>query len=263
LASIKKGETILDLGCGAGFDCFLASKEISETGKVIGVDITPEMVKKAKQNAKIGNYNNIEFKIGEIENLPIQDNSIDLIISNCVINLSNQKEKVFEEAYRVLKPGGRMMISDIILLKELPDFVKNSVEGYIACLAGAVLKENYINAATLAGFKEIQITNEALQYINNFPLFNDQEYYQYLYFGFPDFEMVIENDKGAESYKYYYINKYYNLLLYHLICLRQIKNDYKQVKKLILGSILKEDNYYNYSQNKKTIKELYYFVNSD
>ena len=161
LASIKKGETILDLGSGAGFDCFLASRETGETGKVIGVDITPEMVAQAKKNAEKGNYKNVEFKVGEIENLPIENDSVDLIISNCVINLSNQKEQVFKEAFRVAKQKGRIMISDIILLNDLPDYVKNSVEGHIACLAGAVRKEDYINAITKAGFTDISIDKEA------------------------------------------------------------------------------------------------------
>jgi SAM-dependent methyltransferase len=161
LASIKKGETILDLGSGAGFDCFLASRETGETGKVIGVDITPEMVLLAQKNAEKGKYKNVEFKVGEIENLPIENNSVDLIISNCVINLSNQKERVFEEAFRVAKPNGRIMISDIILLNDLPDYVKNSVEGHIACLAGAVRKEHYIYAISKAGFENISIDKEA------------------------------------------------------------------------------------------------------
>ncbi len=161
LASIKKGETILDLGSGAGFDCFLASGQTGETGNVIGVDITPEMVLQAQKNAEKGNYKNVVFKIGEIENLPVQSDSIDLIISNCVINLSNQKERVFEEAFRVAKPGGRIMISDIILLKDLPDYVKNTVEGHIACLAGAVTKEHYLAAITKAGFTHIGIDKQA------------------------------------------------------------------------------------------------------
>ncbi len=161
LASIKKGDTILDLGSGAGFDCFLASRETGETGKVIGVDITPEMVAQGNKNAKKGNYKNVEFKIGEIENLPVKSDSIDLIISNCVINLSNQKEQIFKEAFRVTKPNGRIMISDIILLNDLPDYVKNSVEGHIACLAGAIRKEEYINAITKAGFNEINIDKQA------------------------------------------------------------------------------------------------------
>jgi SAM-dependent methyltransferase len=161
LASIKKGETILDLGSGAGFDCFLASRETGETGKVIGVDITPEMVAQAIKNAKKGNYKNVEFKIGAIENLPVENDSVDLIISNCVINLSNQKEQVFREAFRVTKPKGRIMISDIILLCDLPDYVKNSVEGHIACLAGAVRKEDYIKAIAKAGYTKISIDKEA------------------------------------------------------------------------------------------------------
>jgi arsenite methyltransferase len=161
LASIKKGETILDLGSGAGFDCFLASRETGETGKVIGVDITPEMVAQAQKNATKGNYKNVEFKVGEIENLPVESNSVDLIISNCVINLSNQKEQVFKEAFRVAKPNGRIMISDIILLTELPDYVKNSVEGHIACLSGAVTKDDYINAISKAGFTDIRIDKQA------------------------------------------------------------------------------------------------------
>jgi SAM-dependent methyltransferase len=160
LASIKKGETILDLGSGAGFDCFLASRETGEAGKVIGVDITPEMVAQAKKNAEKGNYKNVEFKIGEIEDLPVESNSIDLIISNCVINLSNQKELVFKEAFRVAKTNGRMMISDIILLNDLPHYVKKSVEGHIACLAGAVRKEDYITAIRKVGFTEISIDKE-------------------------------------------------------------------------------------------------------
>lgn len=160
IASIIKGETILDLGSGAGFDCFLAAIETGETGKVIGVDITPEMVFLAQKNADKGNYKNVEFIIGAIEKLPVESDSIDLIISNCVINLSNQKEKVFEEAFRVVKQNGRIIISDIILLKELPDYVKNSVEGHIACLSGAVTKEHYIDAILKAGFVDIKITKQ-------------------------------------------------------------------------------------------------------
>ena len=159
-AQIKEGDTVIDLGSGAGFDCFLASRETGDTGKVIGVDITPEMVAQAKKNAEKGKYKNVEFKIGEIENLPIETNSIDLIISNCVINLSNQKEQIFKESFRVLKPNGRIMISDIILLNDLPKYVKNSFEGHIACLAGAVRKEDYINAISKAGFTEINIDKQ-------------------------------------------------------------------------------------------------------
>lgn len=160
LASIQQGETILDLGSGAGFDCFLAAKETGETGQVIGVDFTPEMITQANKNAKSGNYDNVEFKLGEIEDLPIENNTIDLIISNCVINLSDQKDQIFKEAFRVAKPNGRLMISDVILLKELPDYVMKSVEGHIACLSGTVSKEDYINGIKNAGFKDVKIDKE-------------------------------------------------------------------------------------------------------
>ena len=160
LASIQPGEIVLDLGSGAGFDCFLAAEATGEIGNVIGIDITPEMVKKAKQNAQKGNYKNVEFNLGDIESLPIEDNTIDLIISNCVINLSNRKEQVFKEAFRVAKPNGRLMISDIILLNELPEYVKNSVEGHIACLSGAVRIDDYLKAIANAGFVDIRIDKQ-------------------------------------------------------------------------------------------------------
>lgn len=158
LASLKPGETVLDLGSGAGFDAFLAANQVGKTGYVIGIDMTPEMIEKAKNNAK--NYSNVEFRLGEIEKLPVEDNSIDAIISNCVINLSPDKEQVFKEAYRVLKPGGRLMISDIVLLKELPEEIMNSDEAYIGCIAGAVLKDKYIGLMKQAGFKEVKIISE-------------------------------------------------------------------------------------------------------
>lgn len=161
LASLKQGETVLDLGSGAGFDCFLAANKVGNNGKVIGIDMTQEMLEKARENAKKGNYKNVEFRLGEIEKLPVEDNSIDVIISNCVINLSPDKAKVFMEAFRVLKPGGRLMVSDIVLLKELPDFIKNSIEAYIGCLSGAILKEQYINAIKRAGFQDIKIIDES------------------------------------------------------------------------------------------------------
>jgi ubiquinone/menaquinone biosynthesis C-methylase UbiE len=161
ILSLKEGDIVLDLGSGAGFDAFLASKKVGKTGRVIGVDMTPEMVKKAGENAKKGNYTNVEFRLGEIEKLPVEDNSVDAIISNCVINLSPEKQKVFEEAFRVLKPGGRLIVSDLVLVKELPDSVKQSVEAYIGCLAGAVMKDEYIRFIENAGFGDIRIVNQS------------------------------------------------------------------------------------------------------
>ena len=159
-ASLKEGEAVLDLGSGAGLDCFLAANKVGRTGRVIGVDMTPDMIKKAEELRKRGPYQNVEFKLGEIEDLPLADNSVDVVISNCVINLSPDKRQVFREAFRVLKPGGRLMISDIVLLKELPDCVKNSVEAYVGCVGGAILKEEYISAITKAGFQQIKVIDE-------------------------------------------------------------------------------------------------------
>ena len=161
LASLKKGEVVLDLGSGAGFDCFLAANIVGKGGKVIGVDMTPEMIEKARENARQGGYQNVEFRLGEIENLPTADNSIDVIISNCVINLSPEKDRVFREAFRILKPGGRLMVSDIVLLNKLPDSIKKSVAAYIGCVAGASLKDEYLENIKAAGFKEAAVVDEA------------------------------------------------------------------------------------------------------
>ena len=168
LASLKEGERVLDLGSGAGFDCFLAAKKVGAKGKVIGVDMTPEMLDKARANATKGKYNNVEFRLGEIENLPVADNSIDVIISNCVINLAPNKKRVFEEAFRVLAPNGRIMVSDIVLLKPLPKPVQESVEAYAGCIAGAEIKDHYLDDIRKAGFKDIKILDEKtypLEYI--------------------------------------------------------------------------------------------------
>jgi arsenite methyltransferase len=161
LASLKEGETVLDLGSGAGFDSFLAAQKVGQKGKVIGVDMTPEMIEKARENASKEDYRNVEFRVGEIENLPLDDNTADAVISNCVINLSPDKARVFREAFRVLKPGGRLMISDIVLLKELPDHVKDSIQAYIGCLSGAVMKDEYITLIQRAGFQDVKILGEA------------------------------------------------------------------------------------------------------
>jgi arsenite methyltransferase len=160
LASLKEGEKVLDLGSGAGFDCFLASKKVGKNGKVIGVDMTPEMLDKARANANKGKYTNVEFRLGEIENLPVADSSVDVIISNCVINLSTNKKRVFEEAFRVLTPNGRLMVSDIVLLKELPKAVQQDMEAYAGCIAGAEIKDRYLAMMKKAGFKEVAVLQE-------------------------------------------------------------------------------------------------------
>jgi arsenite methyltransferase len=162
IASLQDGETVLDLGSGAGFDCFLAAARVGANGRVIGVDMTPEMVAKAQENARKGSYANTEFRLGEIENLPVEDNCVDVIISNCVINLSPDKQKVFKEAFRVLKPGGRLMVSDIVLKTELPEFIRNSIIAYVGCLSGAVLKHEYLAGIEAAGFDDVQVLGETV-----------------------------------------------------------------------------------------------------
>jgi len=159
LGEIKEGITVLDLGSGAGFDCFLAAKKVGKKGKVIGVDMTPRMIQKARENAKKYGYKNVEFKLGDIENLPVEDNSVDAIISNCVINLSPDKSKVFKEAYRALRKGGKIFVSDMVLLKPLTEMQKND-NGLIAgCVGGAVLKEEYLRLIKEAGF-DVEILSE-------------------------------------------------------------------------------------------------------
>jgi len=160
LASLIEGETVVDLGSGPGFDSFLAARRVGQTGRVIGVDMTPEMLDKARENARKGGFENVEFRLGEIEHLPIADNSADAIISNCVINLVPDKKAVFADAFRILKPGGRLMVSDIVLLKELPQAVKESVAAYVGCVAGASIKADYIGAIEKAGFDPVEVIEE-------------------------------------------------------------------------------------------------------
>ena len=167
LASLRKGETVLDLGSGAGFDCFLAAKRVGKSGKVIGVDMTPEMIDKARENARKGKYSNVEFRLGEIENLPVADGLADVVISNCVINLSPDKKRVFEEAFRVLKPNGRLMVSDIVLMKRLPEIIRKNVQAYIGCLSGAEKKDLYLKTIENAGFRDVTVVEE-----NFFPIEN-------------------------------------------------------------------------------------------
>ena len=160
LAGLKPGETVLDLGSGAGIDCFLAAGRVGPKGRVIGVDMTPEMLDKARENARQAGTSNVEFRLGEIENLPAADSSVDIIISNCVINLSTDKPRVFREAFRVLRPGGRLMVSDLALKKPLPKAVRESVDAYVACVAGALVKEDYLDAIRKAGFKDVAVVSE-------------------------------------------------------------------------------------------------------
>ncbi len=160
LAGLREGETVLDLGSGAGFDCFLAAQRVGPKGRVIGVDMTPEMVARARENARKGTFSNVEFYLGEIEHLPIADASVDAVISNCVINLSPDKAAVFREAYRVLRPGGRLLVSDIVLLHPLLDVVRQSMEAYVACVAGASLRNEYLNAIREAGFQDVCVVGE-------------------------------------------------------------------------------------------------------
>jgi SAM-dependent methyltransferase len=162
LAGLKEGETVLDLGSGAGFDCFLAAAKVGNSGKVIGVDMTPEMIEKASINAEKHGVKNVEFRLGDIETLPVEDNSIDVVISNCVINLSPDKEKVFHEVYRVLKPGGRVAISDIALRKELPLKIMESINAYIGCISGAEPVDDYKSIVQSAGLKNVTITEKGV-----------------------------------------------------------------------------------------------------
>jgi len=164
LAELKEGETVLDLGSGTGIDVFLASKKVGSKGLAIGVDMTKEMVKKARKIAKKYGYTNVEFKLGEIENLPIEDNSVDVVISNCVINLCIDKLKAFKEAYRVLKPRGRLMISDLVTNGELPEEVKENLDAWAECIAGAMEKNEYLKVIKEAGFKNITVTSEKPYY---------------------------------------------------------------------------------------------------
>lgn len=165
LASPTEGEIVLDMGAGGGFDCFLASSRVGASGKVIGVDITSEMVDRARANARKGGYINIDFRQGDLENMPVADTYVDVVISNCAINLIPNKTMAFREAFRVLKPGGRLAVSDVVLTRELPEFVKSSSKAYIGCLAGAIMKDEYLNIIKGVGFSEVTVVAES-----NFPI---------------------------------------------------------------------------------------------
>jgi SAM-dependent methyltransferase len=160
LASLQPGETVLDLGSGAGFDCFLAAREVGAVGHVVGVDMTPEMVEKARDNVTKNDATNVEFRLGEIEHLPVADGTIDVVISNCVVNLSPDKQQVFHEAYRVLRPGGRLAISDVVLTAELPDDVHADPESVASCVAGASPVPEVKRLLSAAGFEEVRIETD-------------------------------------------------------------------------------------------------------
>ena len=159
-AGIKKGATVLDLGSGAGNDCFVARAEVGETGKVIGIDFSEAMLEKARKNAEKMGYNNVSFRQGDIEDMPIGGNSIDVVISNCVLNLLPNKDKIFHEIFRVIKPGGHFCISDIVLMGQLPDSLKEVAEFYAGCVSGAIQKSDYLGEIANAGFEKIEIRKE-------------------------------------------------------------------------------------------------------
>jgi len=158
LAMLRAGEVVLDLGSGGGFDCFLAARQVGERGRVIGVDMTPQMVSKARTNAEKGGYPNVEFRLGEIENLPVADGVVDVILSNCVINLSPDKARVFAEAYRVLKPGGRLAIADVVAFAELPQQARQDLALYTGCVAGAATVVEVQRMLLESGFAEVGVT---------------------------------------------------------------------------------------------------------
>jgi len=157
IAALQPGEVVLDLGSGGGFDCFLAARHVGPNGRVIGVDMTPEMISKARENAAKGDYGNVDFRLGEIEHLPVADSSVDVILSNCVINLSPDKPQVYREAFRVLRPGGRLAISDVVAVKPLPAKVKSSLDAHCGCIAGAALVSDLEQVLADIGFADVQV----------------------------------------------------------------------------------------------------------
>ena len=156
-AATQPGETVLDLGSGAGLDAFLAARAVGPSGRVLGVDMTPDMIERARAAARRGGHANVEFRLGTIEALPVEDASVDVVISNCVINLAADKGRVFREALRVLRPGGRLVVSDLVLRAPLPEAVGTSVEAYVGCIAGAQLEDDYLRQIHEAGFKDVQV----------------------------------------------------------------------------------------------------------
>ncbi|MBI4761708.1 MAG: arsenite methyltransferase [Chloroflexota bacterium] len=194
LASLQPGQVVLDLGSGAGLDCFFAAKQVGETGKVIGVDMTPEMLEQARRSAKRLGLNNVEFRQGFIEDLPVESNTVDVIISNCVINLSPNKSKVFAEAFRVLKPGGKLAVSDIVTDGPLPEAVKQSLSAWAGCVAGAVEAQDYIGMMEAVGFTNVSVT----------PVFFDRETVDA---ALEDMRLDVKEYPGEDVYKAVYSAK--------------------------------------------------------
>ncbi len=170
IAGLQPGETVLDLGSGAGFDCFLAAPAVGPTGRVIGVDMTPEMIAKARENAAKAGHANVEFRLGDIEELPVDNDSVDVVISNCVINLAPDKGEVFAEAFRVLRPGGRMHVSDLVLAAEPPEELREDTAALVGCVGGAIAREEYLALIGAAGFTELTVDAEhdATEWLNGY-----------------------------------------------------------------------------------------------
>lgn len=162
IANLKSGMTVVDLGSGGGIDVFLSAKKVGPKGKVYGIDATPEMIHRARRTAKEAGYTNVEFRLGEIEHMPLHDRVADVIISNCVINLSPDKEQVFREAFRILKPGGKLAVSDIVLLRDLPEDVRKDLGAWAECVSGAVVENRYIGAIKKAGFTKVKVEERAV-----------------------------------------------------------------------------------------------------
>jgi len=162
IADLKAGMTVVDLGSGGGIDAFLSSKNVGPKGKVYGIDATPEMIHRARKTARESGFDNVEFRLGEIEHMPLPDGCADVVISNCVINLSPEKQQVFDEAFRILKPGGKLAVSDIVLLKELPESLKGDMAAWSSCVSGAVLEDEYLGAIKKAGFEQVKVEERAV-----------------------------------------------------------------------------------------------------
>jgi len=162
IADLKAGMTVVDLGSGGGIDAFLSSKNVGSKGKVYGIDATPEMIHRARKTARENGFDNVEFRLGEIEHMPLPDECADVVISNCVINLSPQKQQVFDEAFRVLKPGGKLAVSDIVLLKALPESIRTDMAAWSSCVSGAVLEGEYLGAIKKAGFEKVKVEDRVV-----------------------------------------------------------------------------------------------------